>query len=260
MNFIIGSSSAALAYTLVYPIDVIKVRYQNINYTNSCLKDVKLSNIVRQVYNIHGIKGFYKGCVSNIMSYPVFWGIYFETKSRLYSNPMLNTYLASTLASAFTNPLFVMRTKLQNCNKNMSYPKMIKNLYRERGLLGFYKGYPMTMIDNFKLCGLMTLNSYFINIVRNENDTILQQSAKITYVSSISKLGVSLILYPTDIIRTIQRSNDTKISMLKIIKRIYHKDGIKGFYKGGVLNMCTKIPSFSLTMLFKSWMESFLKK
>lgn len=269
MNFLIGSGSAALAYTFVYPIDVIKIQYQKSIYDSQLIstykpKKAKIHNIIKNIYQKQGFKGFYKGYNSNLFTYPIFWGICFDLKPFFKQNgynEMSSVYIAACIASLITNPLFVLKSRFQTAildtKLSPTYYGVTTNIYKNEGIKSFFKGYPITSVDNLKLCGLLSMTEYLKDKYINDCESQLNKNLKMAGISGFSKLSVSMVTYPSDYIRNLQRVSKVDKSIMEICGNIHVKSGILGFYKGISLQMGIKVPNFVIMMVIKSWLENY---
>lgn len=245
MEFLLGASSSALAYTCVYPIDVLKVQYQ-------CQSNSSIISTFKNVIHKQGIRGFYKGYTSNLLTYPIFWGVYFQS-GELPFNKIANILIGSSLGSLMSNPLFVLKTRFQTeilTNKSLAYNKLIPQIYRNEGILAFFKGYPITVINNSKLFIQMPLADYLDNHV----------GMGVASSAAIAKITTSLFTYPCDLIRNIQRNTETKLSIGKLAIQVYKTSGILGYYRGLTLYTAITLPNFVLMMTIKSWLGPWFKK
>lgn len=257
MDFLVGSGSSALAYTFVYPIDVLKVQYQCQTVRTP------VGGIFSNILKKQGLRGFYKGYGSNLLTYPIFWGVFFESKNHLPFNNLANTLLASSAGSLVTNPLFMVTTRFQTevlKNRSMSYRTLLPQIYRNEGIRAFFKGYPATIINNSKLCLQMPLADYLANLSIKEGDSEVQKTAAVAGSSAIAKLSTSLFSYPLDLFRNIQRDSETKLPMKTIIQRIYHTSGLTGYYRGLLLYTSVTLPNFVLMMVIKQQFEKMRKQ
>jgi solute carrier family 25 folate transporter 32 len=254
-DFIISSMSAIITYTITYPIDIIKTNYQVLNYNNN-----KINSITRgkNIYIKNGVFGFYKGMSSTLLSYPLFWGIFFNVNNYLKkqitkeNNQMiLNNFIpviSSSIASLITNPLFIVKTRFQTniiSNLELNYIKTIINIYNNEGYKGFYKGFPSTIMNNTKLWIQFPLYEY------------IKDNTKNTFYSAIgSKFISSMIFYPLDLIRINQRYSQNKISIIGATKNIYKLYGISGFYNGLLLYNLLSSNNFILLLIIKDFLEN----
>lgn len=74
------------------------------------------------IWREEGIRGCYRGLTPAIVSVPVFWGIYFYAYERLKEvarrvsgedHHLLPAIAAGALTDTVTNPLWVVRTRMQ---------------------------------------------------------------------------------------------------------------------------------------------------
>lgn len=232
-EFVISSTSSILACMLTYPIDVIKTRYQILNNQN-----------IRQVIRtITPVTAYYKGLSYNLLTYPIFWGTYFEmdkhfkqyipTTGQHYVDKTVYALSSSIVASVISNPLFVLKTRYQTNNTN----KYIAQIYRAEGCKAFFKGLGATLINNTKLAMQFPLYDY----IKLKHDNVL-------YASVISKFITSTMFYPFDLARSKQRDSPTKLTLTNIFKEILVKDGPKGLFKGVTLYTMTTLPNFVIMM------------
>ena len=244
MDFLTGFFSNAIAIVVVQPMDVIKSRYQ-INQS----KSNSVNKIVSDVWKIHGIRGFYRGVLPKISTYTIFWAIFFQVKQidikiteNVFLNKFATSFVAGNVASTFTNPLFVLKTRFQV--KNDSKMNIIKDLNKNK--LNYFKGLTSTYINNLKLGLQFQMYDYFKSKTEN-----------VVFSSFTSKFICSSLFYPMDLIGVTQRSSNEKLTIKKISMDIYKTGGIKGFYRGLVLYNSVSLINFTIMM---SLLEFLTKK
>jgi solute carrier family 25 (mitochondrial folate transporter), member 32 len=155
-SLLAGAGSGALASVLCAPLDLVRVRMQvwgqvvrtNSNGSGSAAEPkqqhpkqaktsgaVPVRQLLREIKELEGYRGFFKGLGATLFTVPVFWAIYFpcydELKSywlarfngggfaedRISVNPslihMMSAVQAGAIADVVCNPMFVVRTRLQ---------------------------------------------------------------------------------------------------------------------------------------------------
>lgn len=252
----IGSVSACLASITSYPIDVIKTRFQTSN------KGVV--TVVKDIAKKNGLKGFYKGLSSNLCTYPIFWGIYFQAKSidvepteNKHANKIIKSLGAAGFATCIVNPLFVFKVRFQTVDKSMGYTNLAKSMWRNEGITSFYKGLGPSLINNFKLGVQFPLYEYLLDETK---DWIPNKSARVFISSSVAKVVANNALYPMDRIRTIQRNTTMKMSIKQAGKQIIRQEGFLGLYRGMMLYNMRSIPEFVLLMVYKEFITDMVNK
>jgi len=249
-EFAIGTFSSLISYSLTHPINELKKHYL-ISNSNSKQK-LSLAELNRLIYlEYHGMKGYYRGFSSTLLTYPLFWGIFFQANS--HSNVMV----ASSIASLATNPLFVLKTRFQTANQSMltyqsykkvSYLNLTRDIYQNEGCKGFFKGFGSTLANNTKLWIQLPLY-----------DKLNDKTNNVVLSSMIAKITSSTLYYPTDLIRTNQRNLKDNRNMIDVGKTIYKSQGIKGLYNGVLLYNLVSIPSFVTLMVCRDYIKKYYK-
>lgn len=236
---------------LSYPIDVIKTKYQVNTLKNN---NQNVPSIIKDIYKNTGFKGFFRGIVPQLTTYPIFWSIYFQTKGmnnyKLTDNHFINkvaiSYMSASIASAATNPLFVMKIRMQTYEIKPTIPTVVNTIYKENGIRGLFKGLPATMINNLKL----GIQFPMYDIMKSD------YGYNSFTASIISKLTTTSIFYPLDLIRVNQRNSSSNLSMVDATKTIYKQHGISGFYRGVMLYNFVSTPSFVIMVLIKDIIDA----
>lgn len=232
-TFLNNFSASAISIFICQPVDVLKTNYQVNKFT--------IKNNVMNIYDKYGIRGFYRGLNANISSIPIFWSIFFQVRKHMNNygfknDAFLTSYLSGNISSLITNPLFVIKTRLQTSGEKSIF-KVSKNIYKLNGKEVFLKGAPASMFNNLKLGVQFPLYQLF----KDNNYSI--------FLSSLLAKGISSsLLYPLDLVRVQQRNSDIKKSIIDILKEIYKKYKFLGFYRGVLLYNMISIPNFVIMM------------
>ena len=237
MDFVYGFAYTSISTIIVQPLDCIKTLYQ-VQPT----KNTSILSLVSHQYKKNKIKGFYRGLAPNICTYPVFWGIFFQLQeSKILSgycdNAFITSFVYGNIASTFTNPLFVIKTRFQTYNQ----PRMVICGDIMKNIPSLWKGVPATYINNLKLGIQFPLYDF---IKKKTNNNIIISSA-------ISKLVSSSLLYPMDLMRVQQRNSKLPLSLYTIGKHTYKEYGFRGFMRGIVLYNSVSLCNFTIMMWLK---------
>ncbi len=233
MDFLKGYIANAAALSVCAPFDTIKTHYQTNNLT--------LAKTINHIKNINGAPrygNFYAGLGSSLLTYPIFWGTYFQANKTIKENiecpEFVSSYTSACIGSTLSNPLFVTKVKSQK-NKIPIF-QATKLIVEESGFRGFSKGLPLTCLANTRIAAVMHLNEQ------------LNEHFSVPISALISKSGFSLAMYPLDTIRTIQRNQPGKSSALDI-GRIMYNSGIRTIYRGGLVYTLATTPQFVIMMI-----------
>ena len=142
-GMIAGGSEAIILTT---PSEVIKIQLIN-NKNNS-------TTTLKNFYKNNGIKGFYKGLIPTTLRQSISHGITFLTVENLrpifneidnikpYSS-LIAGMIGGTIAVTLNNPIDVIKTYKQSDRLNDSTTKIIKEIYQNKGIKGFYFGFAL---------------------------------------------------------------------------------------------------------------------
>lgn len=252
MDGLTGFIGSITAVTLTHPIEVFKTNYQVLR--NSATPMTAIGTI-KHIYITRGITGFLKGLPISLTAQPVFWTVFYQTKSlnlhftsNKINNDVVNNTMCGMVGSFVANPFYVLRTRFQVRDGTRTYMSMVSDIYKKEGVTKFFSGYPSSALNNLKLGIQIPLYNFF---KENNMNTF--------YSAGISKFISTTIFYPLDIIRTLQRNNSEKMSMMNGIKVIYEKNGFIGFYRGAMIYNMYSTPNFIILMYMTDFLRKYLK-
>lgn len=235
-----GYGANAIAITLTQPLEVLRIQSQ--------ICDKPLSVLSKNIYQTQHIKGFYRGLGASLVTQPVYWSIFFPLYHYLENNTSWNGFITSNVAGTIgvvaTNPLWVLRTRLQAESivadkEPIKYRNFFTRIIQKEGFLSLYKGTPITLVKNLQMGIQMPLYK------------LLKQDYEVNplIAGALSKLVSSSIVYPMDTIRTNVRTHRGTITYYTVIKDIHkRRGGILNFYRGVGIYWITQVPIFAITM------------
>jgi len=254
---IAGFSAGFVSVISLYPLDLIKTRFQAHTFKYSSTWHAIVS-----IWQREGPRGLYHGCGPSVFSSSVAWGFYFFFYSwikatiekgmddmsipELAGSSMLCSFLAGTTVQAFTNPLWVFKTNVQ-LSKNASAPTVLREIYRVRGLRGFWKGFFISLLGITQ--GAIQFSMYE-PLKKHVHITGLT-SVDIVVATAISKTIATVCTYPYQVFRTHAQSTEhrTSHSLTQTFQTIRHSHGIGGLYKGLPTCLMRILPQTCITFL-----------
>jgi len=237
-NLISGSIAGGIGAFGVLPIDITKTHVQS-NITNKNSFD-----IIKQIYKNNGIRGFYAGGISQILFVAPEKAIKFTTNDYILSltdNIILAGMCAGLSQVIVTNPMEILKiqSQMNTINLSNSYFKkftIIDSYKQIGGFLGLYKGVGLCALRDVPFSGIY-FPLYNLLSIKYFN----------TYTSSlIAGSTAAYICTPIDVIKT-RVQYKLNISWIKIIKELIEKEGLSGFYKGGLWRALKSGPQFMIT-------------
>ncbi|KIY99796.1 putative carrier protein [Monoraphidium neglectum] len=171
VNGVSGAIAGALTATFVCPLDVLKTRLQ-VQRISSTTR-VGIIGGLSAIVKAEGAKGLYRGLTPTLMALLPNWAVYFSVYGRLKTvlttrqgqqvaaTPAIHMAAAAGAGVAtllITNPLWVIKTRMQTQHMNISYGRgrqvrteykstfdALRRITREEGMRGLYSGLAPSM-------------------------------------------------------------------------------------------------------------------
>lgn len=177
----------------------------------------------------------------------------------------MSAFTSAVICDIITNPLWVVRVRNQTAHMHSKERFHMEsfNLFRDivkiyekvriikfkEGFLALYRGLLISFIGIPHVIIQFSLYESLKNMFsRKMNKPIDKIPYHLISISSvISKLTASFLAYPHEVIRNslqnIRNYDEKKMTMLKVVNKIYKENGIKGFYLGFGLNLFRILPN-----------------
>ncbi|CAK9435508.1 uncharacterized protein LODBEIA_P02350 [Lodderomyces beijingensis] len=265
-----AGTMGGIAQVLVgQPFDTVKVRLQSApEGTYSGALDV-----IKQLVKNEGFAGFYKGtltpligvgaCVSVQFSVNEFMKRYYDRA--LQGKPLgLVQYFNCGAVAGFANgflasPIEHIRIRLQTqtaSSKQFVGPiDCAKKIYEIDGIRGIYKGLGPTLIRESIGLGIY-FATYEALVAKDLKDHPRLTRAeikpwKLCLYGGLSGYALWIAIYPIDVIKSKLQTDALKNSQYKtslsVIRDVWKKQGIKGFYKGFLPTILRAAPANGAT-------------
>lgn len=274
-QFISGTSAGVANVLVCAPLDTARTRQQlqGLNRTYSGI----LRSLIT-IYKQEGFKGWYHGINVTLISYPLNWSIYFplynlirkqykQDLGEFYAN-MLGATAAGALSGFVTNPLWLLRVRLQaqsniHDSKYITVLGSLKTIIQEEGVQTLFQGYSASLLGLIHVMVQFPLYELVKKHVADEHKppTLLQM----LICSSLPKIAASLVSYPHELLRArmfnCNRNQERRFTSLReLVKLSYRTEGIPGFYAGFMTNLARILPSTFVTLYTYEAVSHLLKK
>ncbi|KAI5964568.1 YMC2 [Candida pseudojiufengensis] len=265
-----AGTMGGIAQVLVgQPFDCVKVRLQSApegTYTGAL-------DVIKQLIKNEGFSGFYKGtltpligvgaCVSVQFSVNEFMKRYYDRE--LHGRPLsLLQYFNCGAVAGFANgflasPIEHIRIRLQTqtgSNKLFNGPlDCAKKIYEIDGLRGIYKGLGPTLIRESIGLGIYfaTYEALIANDLKRHPGLTREQIKPLTLClyGGLSGYTLWIAIYPVDVIKSKLQTDALKgakyKSTLSVIRDVFQRQGIRGFYKGFLPTILRAAPANGAT-------------
>ena len=279
MQFTAGAVAGSAAALLTCPIEVFKVRLQSaqvrsVHFTPAATNapTFALAQYMQLMFKKEGFFAFYKGLAPHLIGITPSKAIYFlmYERSKLWiggkgvftqgSNQLhlVSAFVGGLTATTLTNPIWVLKTKLQISSEQMKRRGVI-NLIRQIALTEGPKGFMRGLSASYVGVGETAL--VFVVYERlKERASFKRQNTGIglesimSYVSSaaIAKSIAAVTFYPHEVARTRLREEGRKIKyrgFIQTLRIVFKEEGRRGLYGGMSAHLMRVIPSSAVTFL-----------
>eukprot|EP00603_Paraphysomonas_imperforata_P002152 CAMPEP_0114425246 /NCGR_PEP_ID=MMETSP0103-20121206/7132_1 /TAXON_ID=37642 ORGANISM="Paraphysomonas imperforata, Strain PA2" /NCGR_SAMPLE_ID=MMETSP0103 /ASSEMBLY_ACC=CAM_ASM_000201 /LENGTH=283 /DNA_ID=CAMNT_0001594067 /DNA_START=113 /DNA_END=966 /DNA_ORIENTATION=- len=255
-HFIAGTSAGIVTAALLYPIDLVKVRYQVYDKTGNAYRS--LYGAFKTIVHEEGVRGLFNGLAPAFYHQPTLADQDSTTDS---TNPLpgqTSEAMSSTGVSGtgYKGPLDAVRV-----------------IMREEGVAGFYRGLiPALLLTSHGAVQFADMNSYeqlkasFKEL--QDHSEKHNQPALVSMVTGVtSKIVASTLTYPYQVIksrlqqrgelRPVAQSSGEVImvpqpkysGVIHCASQILRGEGLRGFFRGLVPNCMKVAPSAAVTFL-----------
>lgn len=273
------------------PLDVIKTRLQVQGLPKQSQDRVKGSLIVnslKEIIHNEGIRGMYRGLSPTVLALLPNWAVYFTVYEQLkiflqpQNDPhseisvganMIAAAGAGAATATITNPLWVIKTRLQTQGMRpevVPYKgtlSALSRIAREEGIRGLYSGLVPALAGVSHVVIQFPVYEKMKAYLASQGGTTPDKlgTVDVSVATSVSKIIASTMTYPHEVIRSrLQEQGHAKdveirySGVLDCIKKVFHREGISGFYRGCATNLMRTTPAAVITFTSYEMIKKFL--
>ncbi|XP_067308555.1 solute carrier family 25 member 36-A isoform X1 [Pseudorasbora parva] len=287
-----GGCGGTVGAILTCPLEVVKTRLQSSSVT-FYISEVQLSTVngasvarvappgplhcLKLILEKEGPRSLFRGLGPNLVgvapSRAIYFAAYSTSKEKLNNvlDPdstqvhMLSAGLAGFTAITATNPIWLIKTRLQLDARNrgerrMSAFECVRRVYRSDGLRGFYRGMSASYagisetVIHFVI--YESIKRKLIESKANANMDDEDESVKdasdfvgMMLAAATSKTCATSIAYPHEVIRTRLREEGSKYrSFFQTLNMVFREEGYRALYRGLTTHLVRQIPNTAIMM------------
>lgn len=279
IHLLAAGTAAAASAIAVQPLDVLKTRLQ----TNVALRQNLFANM-RHIFRIEGIRGLYRGLVptlgSVVPSISIYFTLYNSIKASLgcpsgdpirdVATQSFGAGLASSATAAITNPLWVLKTRLQTQSvfKNQSSKPRgtidtARLIMREEGVRGFYKGLGASFLAASQAMVQFPIYEELKALMcnKNQNNSVKRTTCSYLAASAISASLACIITYPAEVVRArLQAQGHVRVydGVFHAFRKILVQEGASGLYRGLFTSLIKMTPAHAISFTTYEFILRFL--
>jgi len=286
LDFLLGGVSAAVSKTAVAPIERIKLLLQTQDANAKLVGEKKYKGIVDCMVRVpkeEGFSAFWRGNLANVIRYFPTQALNFafkDTYKKVFCpfNPKTDFWkfffgnLASGGAAGATSlmvvyPLDFARTRLAaDVGKGAADRQFtglvdcLTKIHKSDGVKGFYQGFGVSVLGiiAYRACYFGGYDTLKRVLFHEGKTSILFKFAVAQVVTAVS----GLMSYPLDTIRRrLMMQSGRKDVMytgtFDCIRKIYHKEGGRAFFKGALSNVLRGMGASLVLVLYDEFQVMF---
>lgn len=169
---------------------------------------------------------------------------------------VMSAAAAGVASSISTNPIWVVKTRMQleRERSHTSLGSVIKRIFQERGMRGFYLGLSASIYGTSETVLHFVVYEHLKKLMterlgQTEGQQDLRHFLGFMVCGGVSKSLATCLAYPHEVVRTRLREPGTKYSSFwQTLVLVHREEGRAGLYRGLATNLIRQIPNTAVMM------------
>jgi len=259
-RFVVGGLAGGAAALITAPLDLVKTVSQN-----RVGARVSTAQVLKVALSERGVKGCFRGIGPTLFGIvpttSIYFGVYENTRRLLgkkYETSPLVTSVVSSMtagvtAQALTNPLWVVKTRMQTEAGNLSFRTLAGMIYRAEGCKGFMRGISASVAGASQYAvqfPVYEAGRDYLTKMHKDGDDAKLSLQDVVFASCGSRVTASVITYPQQVLRTRLQTGRGAIcgGLLKTAFMIMRQEGVRALYNGMCASLMKSVPTSVITL------------
>ncbi|KAK2502795.1 hypothetical protein MC885_020625 [Smutsia gigantea] len=288
-----GGCGGTVGAILTCPLEVVKTRLQSSSVTLYSISEVQLNTMagasvnrvvspgplhcLKVILEKEGPRSLFRGLGPNLVgvapSRAIYFAAYSNCKEKLNGvcDPdstqvhMISAAMAGFTAITATNPIWLIKTRLQLDARNRGEKRMgafecVRKVYQTDGLRGFYRGMSASYagisetVIHFVIYESIKqklLEYKIASLMESDEESVKEASdfVGMMLAAATSKTCATTIAYPHEVVRTRLREEGTKYrSFFQTLSLVVQEEGYGSLYRGLTTHLVRQIPNTAIMM------------
>ncbi|OGT53752.1 MAG: hypothetical protein A3E84_03530 [Gammaproteobacteria bacterium RIFCSPHIGHO2_12_FULL_42_13] len=200
-------------------------------------KNLSMKQAIRKIYPLKNYYiGFSATCATALFG-TIAYDVTKHAITQYTDNSLLHGFAAYTAGAVFWEPgervAILAQAKWAKGGQCISSRAIAADILKHDGMRGFYRGSAFGYISNGFLNGV----AFFLqDLLKKRYGDDMQQNKKVFVMAGLAGFSLAgLLVTPAEILGT--RIRIKKTNFKREIKNIYHTQGMRGFFRGGVTSV-----------------------
>ena len=258
-QLVAGSVAGAATVAALYPLDVIKTRLQ----VHDALARLRLVDVVKKMWRT---RSFYAGVLPAMLGGAAAWGSYLYSyswskrrragakgeASLTSMDHLLSGMEAGAAVAIVTNPVWVLKTRLQLQDSGVSGVAVLKSIVREEGVAALYRGLLPSLLLVSHGAIQMTVYERLKQIRVGDGDGGALFFTSRGVSGALAKATATVATYPLQVLRSrMQQGMESRTlkyrGVVSSARLTLQREGLRGLYKGLGASILRNMPSSAIT-------------
>lgn len=271
IHLLAGGTAGTVGAIITCPLEVIKTRLQSSAKAKLSVDNLSMVKCFKSIVRNEGWTALFKGLGPNLVGNAPSRAIYFSTYSTVKSllnrsyidypeHPLIHMTSAASagfVSCTATNPIWLVKTRLQLCRESITVRQCMSNIWRTSGFLGFYKGITASYVGISETIIHFVIYEFFKAQIKQKrlsnpsSDDNFDKYIFFQYMfaSAASKSCACALAYPHEVARTRLREEGAVYkSFTQTIRLVLREEGPIGLYRGLSIQLLRAIPFTAITM------------
>ncbi|KAK2555999.1 Mitochondrial carrier protein Rim2 [Acropora cervicornis] len=298
VHLVAGGVGGTVGATVTCPLEVVKTRLQSsvptfrpifcptttasgvwsIPVEISMERPAGIFSCLRHIVQTEGLTALFKGLGPTLVgvapSRATYFSVYAKAKKVLNQSGLTekdsklvhvgSACIAGFVTSTLTSPLWVVKTRLQLDNRNVTkgqIMKLLNGIWKTDGLKGFYRGLTASYFGITETMIHFVLYEHLKGEVqrhhlkmRGTNETNVMDFIQYMMAAATSKCLAAVFAYPHEVIRTRLRQKEVDgkrkyHSFFQAFRKIFREEGRIGLYGGLGTHLLRQVPNTAIMFL-----------
>ena len=267
VTFLAGGLSGTIGAIITCPLEVVKTRLQSSDYKQVVAQRASMMSHVRETMSLvvgvgrsEGLGALWRGVGATMVGVIPSRALHFSTYTyakkhftALNGNTenawihLGSAVTAGITVATITNPIWMLKTRLQLSHGKESNWRMIKKIVGEEGLRGMYRGMTASYLGVVEGTMQWLMYEQIKGSLLQGDDKDKKLHVGLFGAAAVSKFIAAIIAYPHEVLRTRLREDKKRyVGLFNTLRFIVREEGVRALYGGMTAHLLRVVPNSAI--------------